>query len=269
MKEIRERKGADILGVHIDALTWQDALSSITRWAHGKESRYVCICNVHSVVTARRLPEFNSILNEADMATPDGMPLAWYLRRSGFLNQPRINGPDLFLEVCLYAEQHDVPVFLYGGNDSTLTCLRHRLAQTFPNLPLAGSYSPPFRESSEQEEREIAAMINESGARVVFVALGCPKQESWMARQRGQVKAVMIGVGAAFDYHAGIIRRAPRWMQNSGLEWLHRLGTEPRRLWKRYLVTNSLFVYFLALDFVCAGARRGPQISEIRRNRSG
>ncbi|MGH8597315.1 MAG: WecB/TagA/CpsF family glycosyltransferase, partial [Gammaproteobacteria bacterium] len=202
------RKGTDILGAHIDAISWEESLTRIANWALANESRYVCICNVHSVVTARRSPEFCNILNEADLATPDGMPLAWCLRHSGFSQQPRINGPDLFWKLCRYCARHGVAIFLYGGTDRTLALLRSRIAEALPELPLAGSYSPPFRELTKREEQEIAARISASGARIVFVGLGCPKQEFWMARHRGRLKAVLIGVGAAFDFHAGVLTRA-------------------------------------------------------------
>ena len=256
MSVVPKREGTDVLCTHIDAVSWNESLTHITGWAQANESRYVCLCNVHSVVTARRSPEFCRILNEADLATPDGMPLAWCLQYSGFPEQPRINGPDLFWELCRYCARHGVPIFLYGGTDHSLALLRSRLAAALPELPLAGSHSPPFRDLTNPEEREVAARINASGARIVFVGLGCPKQEVWMARQRGRIKAVMIGVGAAFDFHAGVVKRAPRWMQNSGLEWLYRFAAEPRRLWQRYLVTNSLFACYLALQLARGTVRR-------------
>lgn len=239
------RPRAAVLGCAIDAVSWDDILERIERWSERRESRYVCLCNVHSLVTARQDGRLRQVLNGADAATPDGMPVAWYLRRSGFPGQQRINGPDLMWRYCERAAANGTPIFLYGATDRTLALLAARLRQAFPGIRIAGSHAPPFRDLTPREEDGIAALIRRSGARVVFVGLGCPKQELWMARQRGKLRAVMIGVGAAFDYHAGTLRRAPRWMQNSGLEWLFRLMTEPRRLWRRYLVTNSLFVYYL------------------------
>lgn len=234
--------GGRVLGAFINAVSWDEAITAIHQWAARRESRYVCICNVHSVVTARSNRDFCRVIGEADMNTPDGAPVAWMLRRLGYPAQERINGPDLMLRYCAHAERTGESIFLYGGRIETLLLLEQRLKEDFPSLRIAGMHSPPFRKSTEEEDREIVEKINNSGASTVWVSLGCPKQEQWMADHRGRIKAVMIGVGAAFDYHAGTVRRAPLWMQTRGLEWLHRLCSEPSRLWKRYLVTNSIFV---------------------------
>lgn len=236
------RRGARILGAFIDAVDWDAALQTINRWGGARQSRSVCVCNAHSLVTARRDPAMREAIEAADLATPDGMPVAFMLRRLGFAAQQRINGPDLMWRYCAVAAHSGVPVFFYGNTSATLDALRLRLAAAFPQLVIAGMEAPPFRPLSADEESEAAARINRAGAGVVFVSLGCPKQELWMARHRGTVDAVMVGVGAAFDFHAGTLRRAPAWMQRHGLEWLHRLCSEPRRLWKRYLVTNTLFL---------------------------
>lgn len=231
-----------VLKAKIDTLTWDSALLSIYRWAANKESRYVCICNAHSVVTAGQDAAFGQVVEQADMATPDGAPVAWMIRKQGFKIQQRINGPDLMWRYCEQAAKRDESIFLYGATPKTLEILQQRLLAAFPGLKIADAWSPPFRALTEEEDADAVARINASGAGTVWVSLGCPKQELWMAAHRGRVNAVMIGVGAAFDYHAGTITRAPLWMQNSGLEWLHRLASEPRRLWRRYFVTNSLFV---------------------------
>ena len=231
-----------ILGSCIDACSWHTAFQTIQQWATARESRYICICNVHSLITARHDKALRQALDGADMATPDGMPITWMLRQMGFPNQQRINGPDLMWNYCEVAQRLQEPVFFYGNTPATLETLKQKLKQTFAALQIAGSFSPPFRALTEVEDQEIVNLINASGARVVFVSLGCPKQELWMAAHRGRIHAVMIGVGAAFDYHAGTLARAPLWMQMRGLEWLYRLYTEPRRLWKRYLVTNTLFL---------------------------
>ncbi|WP_235538379.1 WecB/TagA/CpsF family glycosyltransferase [Pelomonas sp. Root1444] len=231
-----------VLDANIDAVTWTDALARIFQWANARESRYVCICNAHSVVTARLDPAFGAVVAEADLATPDGAPVAWMIRKLGHPSQQRINGPDLMWKYCDAASRRGESIYLYGGTPETLEILQRRLAHEFPSLRVAGAESPPFRALSDDEDALTVARINASGAGTVWVSLGCPKQEKWMAAHRGHVNAVMIGVGAAFDYHAGTIQRAPKWMQNAGLEWLHRLCSEPKRLWKRYLVTNTLFV---------------------------
>ncbi len=236
------RDGKAVLEAFIDALSWEQTIRQIAVWAAARESRYVCICNAHSVVTTTRDVEFKIAVNNADMATPDGAPIAWALRRLGHPGQERINGPDLMLRYLAEAERRDQTVFFYGSTEQTLTRLRLAFAHKFPLLRVGGTYAPPFRSLTCEEDEEIVDLINDSGAHVVFVGLGCPKQEKWMAEHRGRIHAVMIGVGAAFDYHSGMVRRAPLWWQRHGLEWLYRLGSEPRRLFKRYMVTNALFV---------------------------
>lgn len=247
-----------VLGVGITAIDWTQALATIANWASQHESRYVCICNAHSVVTARHDSAFGQVIAQADMATPDGAPVAWVMRKTGFEAQQRINGPDLMWQYCAQAAQRPESIYLYGGTPETLMVLQRTLALQFPALKVAGAYSPPFRALSTEEDAAVVDWINASGAGTVWVSLGCPKQELWMAAHRGRINAVMIGVGAAFDYHAGTIQRAPIWMQNAGLEWLHRLASEPRRLWRRYLVTNTLFVLGAARQLLKHYVTRRP-----------
>lgn len=235
------RRGDLVLGAYIDALSWPETLDQLVTWGRAHESRYVAICNVHVVATASRDTAYRNAINGADMATPDGAPVAWMLRRLGFPGQPRINGPDLTMELCKRCAVDALPVFFYGSTSVTLEALERRLKTALPNLIIGGLESPPFRPIAAEEDADTVARINASGAAIIFVGLGCPKQELWMAEHRGKINAVMIGVGAAFDFHAGTIKRAPPWMQDTGLEWLHRLLSDPRRLWKRYLTTNILF----------------------------
>jgi N-acetylglucosaminyldiphosphoundecaprenol N-acetyl-beta-D-mannosaminyltransferase len=252
----RKRIAGEVLGRRIDVLDWRQCLDRILGWAGRRESRYVCMCNVHSVVTARRDPAFGRVINGADLAAPDGAPVAWRLRALGFPKQQRISGPDLMWKCCAGAAEEGLPIFLYGGTTMALQRLSAYLAREFPRLAIVGCYAPPFRPMTEAEDARVVDAIEHSGARVVFVGLGCPKQEVWMAAHRGRIRAVMIGVGAAFDYHAGVLRRAPRWMRNAGLEWLHRLASEPRRLWRRYFVTNTLFLAYLAGEMLAGWRRR-------------
>jgi N-acetylglucosaminyldiphosphoundecaprenol N-acetyl-beta-D-mannosaminyltransferase len=237
-----ERTLVRVLSATIDALTWDEAMGRIQRWSDAHESRYVCISNVHSVVTAGQDPAFGRVLGDADLVTPDGAPVAWMLRKLGHRGQGRINGPDLMLKYCEAAAARTESIYLYGGTPETLDKLQRALLARFPGLRIAGAHSPPFRELTDEDDAQVVERINDSGAGTVWVSLGCPKQEKWMAAHRGRINAVMIGVGAAFDYHAGTLKRAPVWMQHSGLEWLYRLASEPRRLWRRYLVTNTRFV---------------------------
>lgn len=242
MTEDLPRRTVSVIGVPIDAIDWDTVLARIELWGRAHESRCVCVCSVHSVVTATRQPAFAHVLAAADMATPDGAPVAWMLRRLGVPGQRRINGPDLMIRYCELAMQTGTAIYLYGSTSETLTKLRKRLALEFPALRVAGAASPPFRTLTVQEDADHVREINASGAGVVFISLGCPKQELWMHAHRGKVNAVMVGVGAAFDFHAGILDRAPVWVREAGLEWLHRLSREPQRLWRRYLVTNTLFI---------------------------
>lgn len=253
---VPSRQTVPVLQAAIDAVHWHEALSRIAAWAARHESRYVCICNAHSVVTAGQDPAFGKVVAEADMATPDGAPVAWMIRKLGFKDQQRINGPDLMWRYCAQAAQRNESIYLYGGTPETLVILQARLAQEFPALLVAGAYSPPYRALTALEDAAAVDRINDSGAGTVWVSLGCPKQELWMAAHRGRINAVMVGVGAAFDYHAGTIQRAPLWMQNAGLEWLHRLASEPRRLWRRYFVTNTLFILGAARQLLRKNGRR-------------
>jgi N-acetylglucosaminyldiphosphoundecaprenol N-acetyl-beta-D-mannosaminyltransferase len=239
-----------VLGVPIDVLTKEAAVARIADWASRRESRAVCICNVHSVVTAQQNPAFMLALVQSDMRTPDGAPVAWLMRRVGAPEQRRVAGPDLMVAYIAHACTTGESVFLYGSTEDTLSQLQTALLRRWPTLRIAGALAPPFRELTPDEDLRIVQDINASGAGTVWVGLGCPKQELWMAAHRGRVQAVMVGVGAAFEFASGKQRRAPAWMRNAGLEWLYRLVREPRRLWRRYLVTNTAFVISAALQLL-------------------
>ncbi len=243
-----------VLGTRIDALSWEETIRRIAGWGAARESRSVCLANVHVIVTATREAAMRRALDAADIVLPDGAPVAWTLRRFGHAAQERINGPDLMWRYLAEAERSGQIVFFYGSTEPTLDRLRLALARGFPRLRIAGMVSPPFQPQSRADVGADVRAINACGTQILFVGLGCPKQEKWMAAQRGQVHAVMIGVGAAFDYHAGTLRRAPLWMQHKGLEWCFRLYKEPRRLFRRYLVTNTLFI--LRLSAQLAGRLR-------------
>lgn len=202
----------------------------------------VCFTNAHSLVTARQDAALARALAGAQMCLPDGAPVAWLLGRVLGHAQPRVSGPDLMWAYLEQAAATGEAVFLYGGSPSTLAALQDRLGRALPALRIAGAVSPPFRPLQADEDQAMVESINASGARTVWVGLGCPKQELWMHEHLGRIRPVMLGVGAAFDFHAGSLARAPRWMQAAGLEWLHRLLQEPRRLWRRYLHTNAAFV---------------------------
>lgn len=231
-----------ILDVWVDAVNLEEASSRILSWAREARGRYVCAANVHTVMVAHDDPAFREVVNGADLVVPDGMPLVWMLRWQGRQGQSRVYGPDLMLQLCAMAAEQSIPVGFYGGTVEALRRLVERLQQRFPPLRVVYAYSPPFRALTPTEEEAIREEIGRSGARLLFVGLGCPKQERWMARQRPYLPVVMVGVGAAFDFLAGLKPQAPRWMQRLGLEWLFRLASEPRRLARRYLYHNPRFV---------------------------
>lgn len=252
------RRIALALTTPIDVMDWDTAVGRILYWAKRRESRTVCLCNVHSLVTAAKDLQFLATLRSADMVAPDGAPVAWLIRRLGHQSQRRISGPDLMLRVCELAAASNLSVFLLGGLPTTLERLRATLNTRLPQLAIAGTCAPPFRELTVGEEQALVQAINASGAALLFVGLGCPKQEQWMSKHQANLRAVMIGVGAAFDFHAGTVKRAPVWMQERGFEWLHRLLQEPKRLWRRYLYTNTVFLWLATRQLWRERAARIP-----------
>ncbi len=242
--------GSSILGMRVDSSTYPDATRRIIAWALEGCSRYVCIANVHMVMEAFDDPEYQEVVNGADFVTSDGMPLVWALRRKGHPGADRVYGPDLTPLVCAAAAEAGIPVGFFGADPRVREAMVERLLSSYPTLRVAYSHSPPFREPTTAEAVETVDQINGSGARILFVGLGCPKQERWMAQQVGSIDCVMLGVGAAFDFIAGTKRKAPPSLQRLGLEWLFRMATEPRRLWKRYFYNNPRFVALLAVDLI-------------------
>ena len=230
-----------ILGVRVDATSYRRATDQILDWAAQRLSRLVCCASVNNIMAARDSSEFNEVMASADLVTSDGMPLVWLLRGLGIPDAERVYGPDLMPSVLEAAAKSGVPVGLYGGSAEVLGQLVERLPARFPLLNITYKESPPFRIPTSQEDERTTQAIADAGVRILFVGLSTPKQERWMYSHRGRVDAVMLGVGAAFDFLAGAKPQAPRWMQQNGLEWLFRLATEPRRLWKRYLGQNPRF----------------------------
>lgn len=239
-----------ILGMRVDATSYERAARQVVEWSQSRESRYVCVSTVHMVMEAHDRPEFQRVVNDADLVTSDGMPLVWSLKALGVSSASRVYGPTLTPIVCQVAAEAGIPVGFYGGSEAVLDRMLDGLEQRFPELKVVYRHSPPFRSLTPDEEAQELEEIRASGARIVFVGLGCPKQERWMAAHRGQLDAVMLGVGAAFDFLAGNKRQAPAPVQSLGLEWLFRLVTEPRRLWKRYLYNNPRFVVLFATQLL-------------------
>lgn len=231
-----------ILGTNITPTNYSNSIVLINHWQKGHGSKYVCAANVHMIMEAYDSPSYQQVINQADMVTPDGMPLVWMLRRMGYSKQERVYGPTLTEKLLNTANEESIPVGFFGSTPEVLAKLVENVKRHFPLINIAYAFSPPFKELSTEEDNQIIKNINDSGARILFVGLGCPKQEYWMHEHRGKVQAVMLGVGAAFDFIAKTKPQAPSWMQKLGLEWLFRLIIEPKRLMRRYLYNNPRFI---------------------------
>lgn len=237
----------NILGMGVSCVDYQSAVNSIVSAAKLGKSGLVSCHSVHAVVTLTSTAQLQDMINQFHLITPDGQPVRWAmncLHRAQL--KERVYGPELMLRLCAQAQQDGLSIYLYGGNEDVSEKLCSALLSRFPGLIIAGAEAPPFRPLTPQEDFEVAQRINQSGAKLVFIGLGCPKQDQFAFRQRDRIHAIQICVGAAFDFHAGVKAMAPQWMQQRGLEWLFRLYQEPGRLWKRYVTTNSIFVLKVA-----------------------
>ena len=257
-----------VLGQRLDATDYADATARVVDWARRGESRYVCLSNVHMVMQGWDDPNFRQIINAADLITTDGVPLVWCLRALGLPSAVRVYGPDLTLHVCATAAQQQLAIGLYGGTAQSLKEFAALLQSRFPAIEIACSIAPPFRPLTAAEDVAYTKQLAESGARILFVGIGCPKQEIWMSEHRGRLNMPMLGVGAAFDFHAGRIKQAPAWLQAIGLEWLFRLLMEPRRLWRRYAWHNPRFVLFFIGQLLRGRRRRRTSQGHVGRGSS-
>ena len=242
-RQAPERERVNVLDVGVNTLNIPQTLDILSEWIAHREPNYVCFTGVHGVIESQRDENLLRIHNAAGLVAPDGMPLVWLSRLQGRRQAERVYGPDLMLALCERSVLSGYRHFLYGASEDTLEKLAINLQQRCPGLRIVGKYSPPFRPLTDEEDEEVVRTINEAKPDIVWVGLSTPKQEHWMASHVHRLTApVLLGVGAAFDFHAGVKKQAPRWMQRSGLEWLFRLATEPRRLGPRYLVNNPLFI---------------------------
>ena len=247
-----------ILDVKIDLLDYSKVIAlikeSITQQILG---RYICASPVHPIVVSQKDKKLKDALNNSWLTLPDGMPVVWAARILGGAIKDRVYGPELMLRSCKMAEQCGFSIFLYGGTSWALDKFEFNLKKQFPLLKIAGAYSPPFRTLSVEEETDVNKMLKSCHPDMLFVGLGAPKQEKWMAKHCPQLDIpVTIGVGAAFDFISGEKRQAPYWLQNAGLEWLFRLASEPQRLWKRYLLGNIIFCFLLFKNLIIANSTR-------------
>ena len=233
----------NVLGVGISVLNLKSALAAIATAVRERRKGYICVTGVHGVMEAQDSLEFKTILNHAFLCTPDGMPMVWAGKLNGHREMRRVYGPDLMLEVCAWSESSGCKHFFYGGADGVAGLLAQKLSAKFPKLQIVGTFTPPFRALNADEEIKLAQQITAVQPDILWVGLSTPKQEKFMAEFLPKLDVtLMIGVGAAFDFHSGRVRQAPRWMQRSGLEWFYRLCSEPRRLAKRYCRNNPLFL---------------------------
>lgn len=240
-----------VIGCKINRLTMAGALDSAIERACNEDGGYICFANVHACVTARERGTFMKLINNSFMSLPDGKPVYWVGKFKGCINLEQIPGPDFFLALLKINKSPSLRHYFYGGSQEVLDKLFENIKTNNPKAQIVGTESPPFRKLSDAEIECSLNRIRAAKPNFVWVGLGAPKQEIWMEKHWEELKpAVLLGVGAAFDFHAGAVQRAPRWVQHLGLEWLHRLLQEPGRLWKRYFYTNSMFLFYLAKDIV-------------------
>jgi N-acetylglucosaminyldiphosphoundecaprenol N-acetyl-beta-D-mannosaminyltransferase len=245
----------DVLGVKVSAIDLARAVDLADRWIAAARAGYICMTGVHGVMEAKRDPEFRGILNGAALNAPDGMPMTWVGRLNGAREMDRVFGPDFMTAMCERSVEQGYRNFLYGGKPGVAELLRATLERRFSGLQVVGTYTPPFGALTEAQEKQICARVHEARPHIVWVGLSTPKQERFMARYADRLQVpLLVGVGAAFDYHAGLIRDCPHWVKRAGLQWAHRLMQDPRRLWWRYLRNNPAFLWHIAQQL--AGMRR-------------
>jgi N-acetylglucosaminyldiphosphoundecaprenol N-acetyl-beta-D-mannosaminyltransferase len=254
---------ANVLGVNVSAINLDRAVAIADRLIGAGDCGYVCVTGVHGVMEAQADAEFRHILNHACINTPDGMPMSWVGRLQGFDQMDRVFGPDFMLEMCRFSVERNYRHFLYGGQPGVAERLKDALQSKFPGLQVVGTYTPPFRDLTAEEEAELVAQVQESKPHILWVGLSTPKQERFMARYVDRLRVPLLaGVGAAFDYHTGRIQDSPDWIKRAGLQWLHRLLQDPRRLWKRYLRNNPAFVWGVLLQML--KLRQYPRIASSK-----
>ena len=253
-----------VLDFPITALRLNEQIQTILGWAKEHKSKTVCVANVHMLMEAHWNPEFASVLKDADIVTPDGMPLVWMMKKLGATSQDRVAGLDILASICESASRQEISVSFIGSQTKILSGMRSRLKEEYPDLKIAGMEPLPFRPLTESEDEALIKKINQSGAGVVFVSLGCPKQEKWMAQHKDKIHAVMIGLGGAFPVYAGLQKRAPRIVRESGFEWLYRWLQEPRRLWGRYTKTIPPFMWLAMKQLISTNYSVSNSVSDLK-----
>jgi N-acetylglucosaminyldiphosphoundecaprenol N-acetyl-beta-D-mannosaminyltransferase len=257
---------ANVLGINVSAIDLDRAVEMADRWIAAENRGYICVTGVHGIMEAQSDSELRHILNNAFINAPDGMPMSWVGRLQGFNKMDRVFGPDLMASLCQISVERNYRHFLYGGESGVAELLKQRLESKFPGLQIVGTYTPPFRNLTDEEEEEIFRQVQELQPHILWVGLSTPKQERFMARYVDRLQVpLMVGVGAAFDYHTGRISDCSDWIKRAGLQWLHRLLQDPGRLWKRYLKNNPAFLWQIALQIL--KLKQYPQPANRRINK--
>ncbi len=250
MHKIRTPKNIQIIGINVSSLSLRQQSSQIISWAKQNISKAVCVANVHMLMEAHWNDAFKKVLCSADLVTPDGMPLVWMLKLLGACRSERVAGMDLLKSLCAEAQEHEISIFFLGSEAKILGKMRQRLEAEYPDLCIAGMESLPFRPLTPLEDRKIIETINGTETGLLFVSLGCPKQEKWIAQHRGKINATMVGLGGVFPIYAGLQKYAPQWIRGLGMEWAYRLYQEPGRLWQRYATTIPPFLWLAARQLI-------------------
>lgn len=247
---LSEKKRVRVVSLTPNVVSHDAAIAEIVSLARQKRGAYVCFSTVHMVMESYDNPEFGAKVNGADYIVTDGMPLVWMQKFQGAKDASRVRANDLMISLCEYAAKNDITVGFYGGKQEVIDGIKERANRELPDLKIVYAFSPPFRPLSDAEDAEIVAEINRANPDILFMGLGCPKQENWMSAHKDKLSTVMLGVGASFDFYAGNVKESPEWMGKLGLEWLYRLTQEPKRLWRRYLILNPRFMFLAALQLL-------------------
>lgn len=248
MDKIEKKNRVRVVSLFPDVVNHDAIIEKISELVEQENGGYVCFSTVHMVMESHDDKTFGAKVNNADLIVTDGMPLVWMQKMQNRKQASRVRANDLMISLCEYAEKNNLKVGFYGGKQEVIDGILTRAKNDFPNLQISYAFSPPFRPLTGEEDAEIVRKINESGTQILFMGLGCPKQENWMSAHKERLKAVMLGVGASFDFYAGNVRESPEWMGKLGLEWLYRLTQEPKRLWRRYLILNPRFMWLAFLQ---------------------
>lgn len=240
-----------IISMDVNVTNLTDTLTQIEKLEELRKGSYVCVSNVHMCMEVFDSPGFTKIVNEADLVIPDGKPLSWAQKLLGYKDAKQVRGQDIMNAICSASGEKQLNIGFYGGSsEDLLSTVQEKLLLSYPDIGITYAYSPPFRPLTQAEDANVISAINQANVNILFVGIGCPKQERWMAEHKDKLNCVMLGVGAAFDFIAGSKKHAPRWVQSLGLEWLFRLFSEPKRLWKRYLKQNPRFIWYFIQQWI-------------------